>query len=121
MNDSELSVLVRKAFLVISTLGPYSLYGEPTFRACAESGTHYLDCTGEVPFTHSMISKYHQTAEQSGACMFPQSGLESAPSDLLAWSMVRAIRSQFSSPTSTMVVDLHQLEYVVFLEMEKSS
>ncbi len=31
---------------VVSTAGPYLLYGEPLVKACAEAGTHYADLTG---------------------------------------------------------------------------
>jgi short subunit dehydrogenase-like uncharacterized protein len=110
VNDEELAAVAKKTFCLITTLGPYALFGEPAFKACAENGTHYLDCTGEVPFTLSMIKKYEAVAKASGACMFPQMGLESAPSDLLTWTLVSAIRSKLSSPTSDVVVALQQLE-----------
>jgi short subunit dehydrogenase-like uncharacterized protein len=110
VNDEELGALARKTFCLISTLGPYALYGEHTFKACAEAGTHYLDCTGEVPFTMAMTKKYDAVAKASGAWMFPQNGLESAPSDILTWALVSAIQSQLSCPTSDVVMSMHQLE-----------
>ena len=36
--------------VVITTVGPYVLYGEPVVAACAEAGTDYLDLTGEPDF-----------------------------------------------------------------------
>jgi short subunit dehydrogenase-like uncharacterized protein len=110
VNDEELGVLARKTFCVITTLGPYARYGEHTFKACAEAGTHYFDCTGEVPFTLAMIRKYEAVAQASGAWMFPQGGLESAPSDLLTWALVSTIREKLSSRTSNVVMELHRLE-----------
>lgn len=110
VNDEELATLARKTFCLITTLGPYSRYGEHAFKACAEAGTHYIDCTGEVPFTMTMIQKYENAAKASGAWMFPQSGLESAPSDLLTLTLATIIRSELASPTSDVVVDLHRLE-----------
>ncbi|EOO01751.1 putative saccharopine dehydrogenase protein [Phaeoacremonium minimum UCRPA7] len=110
VNDEELATLARKTFCLITTLGPYSRYGEHAFKACAEAGTHYIDCTGEVPFTMTMIQKYENAAKASGAWMFPQSGLESAPSDLLTLTLATIIRSELASPTSDVVVDLHRLD-----------
>ena len=110
VNDAELAVLARKTFCLITTLGPYTRYGEPAFKACAEAGTHYLDCTGEVPFTLAMIKKYDAVAKTSGAWMFPQSGLESGPSDLLTWALVSTIRTKLSSQTCDVVMDLHRNE-----------
>lgn len=112
VNDEELGALARKTFCLITTLGPYARYGEFAFKACAETGTHYLDCTGEVPFTLAMIKKYEAMAKATGAWMFPQSGLESAPSDLLTWALVSTVRSNLSSPTSDVVMDLHRLDSV---------
>lgn len=110
VNGEELGVLARKTFCLITALGPYARYGEHAFKACAEAGTHYLDCTGEVPFTLAMIKKYEAVAKATGAWMFPQSGLESAPSDLLTWTLVSTIRSQLSSQTRDVVMSLHRLE-----------
>ena len=110
VNDEELGVLARKTFCLITTLGPYARHGEHAFKACAEAGTHYLDCTGEVPFTLSMIKKYNAVARESGAWMFPQNGLESGPSDLLTWALVSTIRSELSSQTGDVVMNLHRNE-----------
>ena len=109
VNDEELGMLARKTFCLITTVGPYALYGECAFKACAETGTHYLDCTPEVPWTLTMIKKYEVAAKTSGACMFPQSAMESAPPDLLTWVLAKEIRSKFSSQTSDVVMDLHEL------------
>ena len=57
-----------------------------------------------------MIKKYEEAAKTSGAWMFPQSGLESAPSDLLTWLLVSTIRSKLSSHTGDVVMDLQRLE-----------
>ena len=40
--------MVEKTSVVLSTVGPYALYGSQLVAACAESGTHYCDLTGEV-------------------------------------------------------------------------
>jgi short subunit dehydrogenase-like uncharacterized protein len=66
-------------------VGPYTKYGEPLFRACAESGTHYVgklstsyclsdlpknvssDLTGESPWLALMISRYEAMAQSTGA------------------------------------------------------
>jgi len=69
-----LNALAKKTRLIISTVGPYGLYGEHAFKACAENGTHYLDVTGEVPFVADMIKKYEKTAKESGSIMIPQIG-----------------------------------------------
>ncbi|KAK0722795.1 Saccharopine dehydrogenase-domain-containing protein [Lasiosphaeria miniovina] len=93
IDDGQLDALARKTFVLITTVGPYGQLGEHAFRACAENGTHYLDVTGEVPFVARMLAKYENAAKASGAMMFPQIGIESAPPDLLTWSLAALIRS----------------------------
>jgi short subunit dehydrogenase-like uncharacterized protein len=110
LDHHDLDALAKKAFILISTVGPFGKYGEYAFKACAENGTHYIDVTGEVPYVARMIKKYEVTAKASGAMMFPQSGIESVPSDLLTWSMASAIRSKFSAPVGDVTVSLHKLE-----------
>lgn len=109
LSSADLAALVKKTFILITTVGPYAKYGELAFRACAEAGTHYFDCTGEAVWTMDMIEKYEAIAKKTGACMFPQSGLESVPSDLLTYLMASHIRSELSAPTSDVVVGLQEL------------
>ena len=67
LNPAELDVLTKKTTVLINAVGPYYLYSEPVVKACAENGTHYVDCTGEVPWVKRMIAKYEQTAKKNGA------------------------------------------------------
>lgn len=84
--DSEdtdsLNALCRQSRVVISTVGPYLLYGEPMIKACADNGTDYCDLTGEAYWIKLMIDKYQATAEQSGARLINCCGFDSIPSDL---------------------------------------
>lgn len=93
-------------------MGPYSIYGEHAFKACAENGTHYLDVTGEVPYVKAMIKKYEKTAKASGAVMIPQIGIDSAPADLVTWTLVNMIRNKFSAPTGEAIVSVHEMTFV---------
>ena len=52
----------HKGRVIISTVGPYALYGEPLVRACAGSGTDYCDLAGEVQWMRRMIAQYEATA-----------------------------------------------------------
>jgi short subunit dehydrogenase-like uncharacterized protein len=109
LNDTELAALAKKTFVLITTTGPYGQYGEPAFKACAENGTHYVDVTGEVPFVARMIKKYEAAAKASGAKMFPQSGIESVPSDLLTLSLAEVIREKFNAPVRDVTISVHKL------------
>lgn len=110
LDDSELSKLSKKTFILITTVGPYGSYGEHAFKACAENGTHYLDVTGEVPFSARMIKRYEKIAKASGSLMFPQIGIESAPPDLITWTLAKKIRDELSAKTGDTTVSIHKLD-----------
>lgn len=80
------------------------------FKACAENGTHYLDVTGEVPHVARMIKKYEKVAKVNGSLMFPQIGIESAPPDLITWSLAKQIRTELSAKTGDVVLSIHRLK-----------
>ncbi|KAI4094659.1 MAG: hypothetical protein LQ344_002130 [Seirophora lacunosa] len=105
----DLRSLAQKTRLVLNTVGPYFRYSSPVVQACAENGTHYLDVTGESPWVYEMIQKYHDTAKANGAIMIPQIGMESAPSDLLAWSLARVIKEKLSQNTKEVVASIHEI------------
>lgn len=111
LDDAELGDLARKTTIFVSTVGPYAIYGEHAFKACAENGTHYLDVTGEAPWVHKMIKKYEKSAKSSGAIMIPQIGVDSSPADLVTWSLVSFIRKKCSAPTADLVLSIHELRY----------
>lgn len=92
LQKDVLSVLASKTKVLISTIGPYHKYGTPVFEACAEAGTHYLDCTGEVPWCYDMINNYEATAKRTGAIMISQAGVESVPSDMMVWALASHIK-----------------------------
>lgn len=92
LSPDDLDNLVRKTYILINTVGPYHLYSSPVVEACAKNGTHYLDVTGEAPWVLDMIKKHHSTAQSTSAIIIPEIGIESAPSDLLTWSLATLIR-----------------------------
>lgn len=81
--DAEsLAAVAASTRVVISTVGPYLLYGEPLVRACAEAGTDYVDLTGEPEFVDRMYLDHHETAVKSGARLVHACGFDSIPHDL---------------------------------------
>ncbi len=95
----ELNTLAKKTKVLLNTIGPYHLYSTPVVEACVNSGTHYLDVTGETPWVLEIISKYHDTAKAKHAIIIPEMGIESSPSDLLAWSLTDLLRKKCSTGT----------------------
>ena len=64
-HQESINQMARRAKVVASTVGPYTLYGEPVVKACIESSTHYVDVTGEVNWVEAMQLKYHSQAIES--------------------------------------------------------
>lgn len=95
---------------MINTVGPYHLYSSPVVEACAKNGTHYLDVTGESPWVLDMIGSFHETAKANHAIIIPEIGIESAPSDLLAFALVTLIRKELSVGTREVIASVHDLK-----------
>ncbi|KAL8754766.1 MAG: hypothetical protein Q9199_004101 [Rusavskia elegans] len=106
----DLRSLAKKTRIILNTVGPYHKYSGPVVQACSETGTHYLDVTGETPWVYEMIHKHHDTAKASGAIIIPEIGLESAPSDLLAWTLATLIREDLSLDTKQVVASVHRMD-----------
>lgn len=79
---SALEQLCRQTRVLITTVGPYALYGESVVRACVETGTDYCDLAGEPQWIRRMLDKYENKARQSGARIVHCCGFDSVPSDL---------------------------------------
>jgi short subunit dehydrogenase-like uncharacterized protein len=77
--------------VVITTVGPYALYGEPLVAACAAAGTDYCDLTGEPEFVDRVWTKYNDEAERSGARLVHCCGFDSIPHDLGAYFTVKQL------------------------------
>lgn len=65
--SNELNALAKQTKVLITTVGPFYLYGKPVVEACVNNGTHYLDCTGETPWVKDMVEQYHEKAKKTGA------------------------------------------------------
>ncbi len=90
--------LCNGANVVVSTVGPYSLYGEILVKACAESGTDYCDLTGETHWIRRMALTYQKAAEASGARIINCCGFDSIPSDLGVKFLQQEALKKFGTP-----------------------
>ena len=82
LDEVALNNLCARTNLIISTVGPYALYGDTLVKACAQSGTDYCDLTGEPQWIKRMISLYEDDAKNSGARIVNCCGFDSIPSDI---------------------------------------
>ena len=81
-DPASMAALAGQARVVITTVGPYQLYGEPLLKACVEAGTDYADLCGEPAWMRQMVDRYHAAAQASGARISFSSGFDSIPFDL---------------------------------------
>ncbi len=81
-DPDSIGKMVKRAKCVLTTVGPYTHYGEPLVAACAEAGTDYVDLCGEVLFMHEMIDAHEDTAKANGARIVFSCGFDSVPFDL---------------------------------------
>lgn len=77
-----LDALTKRTQVVLTTVGPYQLYGEPLLKACVDNGTGYTDLCGEPAWMHQMIGKYQTKAKETGANIVFSCGFDSVPFDL---------------------------------------
>jgi short subunit dehydrogenase-like uncharacterized protein len=74
--------MASRARVVLNLVGPYTRYGRPVIEACVDSGAHYADLTGEIPFVRQVVQEVHQRAVDSGVKVVQVCGFESLPPDL---------------------------------------
>ncbi len=100
-DETALTAMCEQTKVVVSTVGPYALYGEPLVKVCATLGTDYCDLTGEAPWMRRMISSYAARAEESGARIVQCCGFDSIPSDYGVWFLQQQAMKQYGEPCST--------------------
>lgn len=97
-DEKALEALCADTRVVISTVGPYALYGEPLVKVCTRLGTDYCDLTGEAPWMRRMIAQYSAAAERSGARILHCCGFDSIPSDIGVWFLQQQSLLHFGEP-----------------------
>lgn len=74
--------LAKRCSVVLTTVGPYQLYGNELVAACAAAGTDYVDLCGEPAWMKEAIEKHGEAAKASGARIVFSCGFDSIPFDL---------------------------------------
>lgn len=95
-SDSQaLREMTARTRVVQTTVGPYARYGEPLVRACVETSTDYVDITGETPWIRHLIDTYHSRAERKGVRIINCCGVDSIPSDISNFLLVREAQRRY--------------------------
>ncbi|WP_405843418.1 saccharopine dehydrogenase NADP-binding domain-containing protein [Streptomyces platensis] len=81
-DPGSLRDLAADTRVLVTTVGPYLIHGEPLVAACAAAGTDYVDLCGESEFIDRMYVRHDAAARASGARLVHASGFDSVPYDL---------------------------------------
>lgn len=97
-DPESLKAMVGRTKAVLTTVGPYQLYGGALVAACAEAGTDYLDLCGEPAWMRQMIDAHEATAKKTGARIVFSCGFDSIPFELGVWFLQDAAKAQLGGP-----------------------
>lgn len=98
-NDQDsLNAMTGSTKCVLTTVGPYQLYGSNLVESCAKNGTDYVDLTGEPGWMYEMINAHKETAQASGARIVFSCGFDSIPFDLGVYFVQQAAMDKFGKP-----------------------
>ena len=100
-NAASVGQMVSDCKVVITTVGPYQLYGEELIKQCAQQGTDYVDLSGEPSWMHETIAQYSAAAKASGARIVHSCGFDSIPFDLGVYCLQQRAIAQTGKPITT--------------------
>ncbi len=98
-SDSQsLADMVGRTKVILTTVGPYQLYGTDLVAACAEAGTDYVDLCGEPAWMHDTVAEFDDKAKASGARIVHSCGFDSIPFDLGVFYTQHHAKEKFGAP-----------------------
>jgi len=97
-DPESLRQLALSTRVVLTTVGPYALYGSELVAACVNVGTHYCDLAGEVQWMRKMIDMHQEAAQESGARIVHTCGFDSIPSDLGVQFLQQYAENNYAAP-----------------------
>ncbi|MEA1881989.1 MAG: saccharopine dehydrogenase NADP-binding domain-containing protein, partial [Candidatus Marinimicrobia bacterium] len=99
-DENSLQEITTRTDVVISTVGPYALYGHAIVSACVVTQTDYCDLTGEVPFVKDSIDRFHDKALQNKVKIVHSCGYDSIPSDIGCMMLQEHAIKKYGKPFS---------------------
>ncbi|GMN14961.1 saccharopine dehydrogenase family protein [Altererythrobacter sp. MTPC7] len=97
-DTASLVAMCERTKVVLTTVGPYQLYGDELVAACVATGTDYADLCGEPGWMRQQIDKHHEAARASGARICFSSGFDSIPFDLGVLMLQKEAKAKFGKP-----------------------
>ena len=76
------AALVGRGDVLVSTVGPFTRWGDPAVQAAIAAGAHYLDSTGETGFIRRVFERFGGAAESAGLGLLTAFGYDWVPGNL---------------------------------------
>ena len=100
-NDKDsIASMVQQTKCVLTTVGPYQLYGANILQQCVIHGVDYVDLCGEPGWMHEMINEHAEQAKETGARIVFSCGFDSIPFDLGVYFLQKEVIAQHGHPAS---------------------
>lgn len=95
--------------VVLTTVGPYTLYGSLLVETAAKSGVNYVDLSGETNWQVEMLERFHADAVRTGAKVVVAGGYDSVPFDLGALAARQALKRTHGVAATEIVALVEQM------------
>ena len=97
-DPASLDAMCKRAKVILTTVGPYQLYGDELVAACVANGTDYTDLCGEPAWMRTQIDQHDAAAKASGARICFSAGFDSIPFDLGVLMLQKHCAEKFGAP-----------------------
>jgi len=74
--------IVTEGDVLVSTVGPFTIYGKAALDAALSAGAHYLDSTGEPAFIRKVFSDAGPVADDLGVTLLTAFGIDWVPGNV---------------------------------------
>ena len=98
-NIASIEDMISRTKCVLTTVGPYQLYGNDIVSACAKSGIDYVDLCGEPGWMHEKINELTETARETGSRIVFSCGFDSIPFDLGVLFLQNEVTRRYGKPS----------------------
>src|SRR5256886_4682133 len=99
-DPASLKAMVEQTRSVITTVGPYLLYGNELLAACVTAGVDYFDLCGEPVWMRQKIEQHEADAKKSGARIVFSCGYDSLPFELGVFCAQEEAKKAFGAPVA---------------------
>jgi short subunit dehydrogenase-like uncharacterized protein len=99
-DPASLKAMVDQTKSVITTVGPYLLYGNELLAACVAAGVDYFDLCGEPIWMRQKIDQHEAAAKRSGARIVFSCGYDSLPFELGVFCAQEEAKKAFGAPAA---------------------